>query len=185
MLEKYLNDITYIHHVVHSPSVRVLMDGLYEDLDQQVNIRPGHVALLLSILASATYSWTSRDSDTLFSTVDQANDQSTSWIKAALDVLDYSRRTTSGALEDIHARVILSFVLCSPEGTSPRYRDLISTAVTVARELSLHRSDHQSTSALRAMPQPDSIQAEIGRRVWWYLAATDWYVSRLFCHVQS
>lgn len=172
--EKYLNEITYIHHVVHSPSVRVMLDALYDNLNQQVDVRPGQVALLLSILASATYSWNIRDPGNLFPTVGDAESQSASWVKATLDVLEYSRRITSGSLEDIQAMIILSFVVCSLEGMSSRYRTLMNTAITLSRELLLHRIDHPANSAMMALPSPDSVQAEIGRRVWWYLVATDW-----------
>lgn len=78
VLEKYLSDITYTHHVVHSPSVRRTINKIYDSLDQPGDIRPGQIALLLSILASATYSWTSRDAGSLFFTPEQANSQSTS-----------------------------------------------------------------------------------------------------------
>lgn len=185
LLEKYLNEITYIHHVVHLPSIRILIETLYDDLSQQVDIRPGNIALLLSILASATFSWNTRDPDYIFSSVDEADRQSASWVKATLDVLEYSRRTTSGALEDVQAMIILSFVVCSLESMSSRYRNLIGTSILLSRELLLHRIDHPSTSAMVALPQPDSVQAEIGRRVWWYLAATDWYVSYLCPHFQG
>jgi len=174
LLEKYLSDITYVHHVIHLPSMQALMDDLYQSISQQVNVKPGTVALFLSIFASATYAWTLRTTDTLFTTVDEANSQSMCWTKAAMDVLEQSRRTTSGTLEDIQAMIILSFVVCNMEGQSPRYRTLISTAISVARDLSLHRIDHHSNSTLPSIPLPDSVQAEMGRRVWWYLAATDW-----------
>ena len=174
MLEKYLSDITYTHHVIHSPSVRRTINELYGSLDQPEDVRPGQIALLLSILASATYSWTSRDAGSLFFTPEQANSQSTSWIKAALDVLDYSRRKTAGSLEDIQAMIILSFLVSSLEGFSRRYRDLITTAISSARLLSLHRIDDPLSSARKAVLHVDSLAAEIGRRVWWYLVATEW-----------
>ena len=180
LLERYLDDITYIHHVVHPSSIRKTLDHLYEDLDKQAEVRPGHIALLLSILASATFSWTLRDTDTIFSTVDEANRQSTSWIVSTLDALEYSRRTTSGTIEDIQAMIILSFVICSLEGMSSRYWNLISTSIMMARELSLHRIDHYSPPALTTIFPPDSVQAEVGRRIWWYLAATDWFAFRCF-----
>ena len=175
LVEKYLSDITYIHHVVHSPSMGTLLDQIYADLDQKHDVADGQVALLLSIIASATYSWTSRDNVGLFPTADEANSQSALWVKATLDVLDHSRRTTSGELEDIQAMIILSFVVCSLEGISRRYRDLCSTAVSLARQISLHRID-DTNPCYKMVCQPNSVQAEIGRRVWWYLAASDWFV---------
>lgn len=170
LVEKYLRDITYIHHVIHSPSLRSLVHGLYKDLDQQIPLRPGQVALLLSVIATTTYWWSIRDDSTLFSSVAETNAQSALWVTALLDILDYSRRATSGSLEDIQAMIIGSFVLCNLEGTSLRYFDMVSTATMMARQLSLHRIDDPHC----ILAPPDSAQAEIGRRVWWYLVALDW-----------
>ncbi|OBT64983.1 hypothetical protein VE03_05647 [Pseudogymnoascus sp. 23342-1-I1] len=178
LVQKYLSDITYIHHVVHSPTVRKVIDEIYEDLSKGISPKVGHIALLLSIIASATYSWTSRDSIKVFPTVGDADRQCPSWIKATLDVLEYSRRTTSGAIEDIQAIIIISFVVTNLEGVSPKYRNLISTAITLGREILLHRIDHPSNSGLLVISPADSVRAEIGRRVWWYLTATDWMLSR-------
>lgn len=172
-MDKYLDDITYIHHVVHSPTVRLLVDDIYVNIERPANAMSGKLALLLSIIASATYSWTCHDNNRLFISSNEANRQSTAWIKVTLDVLDYSRRSTLGTLEDIQAMIILSFLISSLEGLSKRYRDLMSSAVALARQLSLHRIDDHCSS-VRPFPEPDSIQAEIGRRVWSYVAATDW-----------
>lgn len=176
LVQKYLSDITYIHHVVHSPTVRKVVDETYEDFSKGVSPKVGHIALLLSIIASATYSWTTLDSNKVFLTVGDADRQCPSWIKAALDVLEYSRQTTSGAIEDIQATIIVSFVVTNLEGVSPRYRNLISSAITLGREILLHRIDHLSNSGLLVISPTDSVRAEIGRRVWWYLTATDWFV---------
>ena len=152
------------------------MNRVYKDINLKIDINPGHMALLLSIFASATYSWTFLDDATLFPNIEDANQQSMAWTKAALDVLHYSRRITSGNVEDIQAMIILSDIVRHIEVGSITYRDLLSTAVTIARGLLLHRVDDHSNPALTAKLPPDSIHAEIGRRIWWDLAATDWYV---------
>ncbi|OAG41887.1 hypothetical protein AYO21_03890 [Fonsecaea monophora] len=172
-VDKYIRDITYVHHVIHSASLRKLMDDIYHDLDMRRPLHRGHVALLLSIIASATFLWTTCDNPDLYHSVDDARNQAASWVTATLDMLDYSRRTTNGSIEDVQALIIVSFLVCNMEGTSIRYYNLVSTAITTARQLSLHRIDHVSRR-----PSADSIEAEVGRRVWWYLAALDWILSR-------
>ncbi|OAP64700.1 hypothetical protein AYL99_00672 [Fonsecaea erecta] len=172
-VDKYLRDLTYIHHVIHSPSLRKLVDDIYHDLDQHISPKHSHVALLLSVVASATFVWTLQDDPNLYRSVEDTRQQATSWVTAVLDVLDHSRRTMNGSIEDVQALVIVSFLVCNMEGTSLRYYDLVSTATTIARQLSLHRID-----LLSCRPQSDSVRAEVGRRVWWYLAALDWILSR-------
>jgi hypothetical protein len=158
LLEKYLNEITYVHHVIHPPSIRILIDILYDNLSQQMDVEPGTVALLLSILASTAYSWNIRDPANIFSTVDDADRKSDLWVKATMDVLEYSRRMIRGVLEDIQAMIILSFVVCNLESMSSRYRNLINTAILLARELSLHRIDHPYNNAAMNLPQYNSVE---------------------------
>jgi hypothetical protein len=70
IVDKYLTEITYIHHVVHDPSVREMVDDLYKNLNNQRPIKIGQVSLLLAILSSTTFFWTERDMDTpLFTSV--------------------------------------------------------------------------------------------------------------------
>ena len=57
------------------------------------------------------------------------------------------------------------------KGVSLRYRSLISIGLLLSRELDLHRIDHESNAV-----SAHTIEAEMGRRVWWYLIVTDWYV---------
>ena len=174
MVEKYTTDITYLHHVVHIPSVHAVVDELYFDIRENKPIQIRHVSLLLGILASTTLFWTEHDMKySIFSSVKEANDQSTRWMKIAFEVLEYSRQTHSESIEDIQSMIILLFVVCNTAGITSQARYLVSTAISVARELCLHRIDCPHNLNCDA-PSPNSARAEIGRRVWWYLVGTDW-----------
>ncbi|KAJ5544275.1 hypothetical protein N7513_007086 [Penicillium frequentans] len=174
VVEKYLNEITYIHHVVHTPSVRKLLDDLYRNLSHKESVKLGHVSLLLAILASTTFFWTERDMHSpLFSSVKEANQQATIWMKRALEVLEYSRLKGLDSLEDIQAMIIVAFLITNLVGIKSQAWYVFSTAITVARHLQLHRIDHPQHTRLDVSRQ-DKIDTEIGRRVWWYLVATDW-----------
>ncbi|KAJ5650817.1 uncharacterized protein N7484_004540 [Penicillium longicatenatum] len=177
MVDKYLTDITYIHHVVHTPSVRKLVDELYQNLNHKASVKIGHVSLLLAILASTTFFWTERDMHLpLFSSVKEANEQATIWMKLALEVLEYSRLKGSDSLEDIQAMIIVAFLITNLVGITSQAWYVFSTAITVARHLQLHRIDHPH-NAISGVYRQDTIHAEIGRRVWWYLVGTDWQFS--------
>ena len=129
--------------------------------------------LLLSIFASCTNAWVKRDCERgLFSTSAEANSQSPLWIKATEDVLDIAHRTTCVSIEGIQGIIIVSFALATYEGFSRRVRSLYNMALLLARELGLHRLDHPCSAKLSK-----SFHLEIGRRVWWYLVASDWFVS--------
>jgi hypothetical protein len=176
-MEKYISDITYIHHVVYPPSLLAVVDQLYADLAGGSHIRPGHASLVLSVLASTTYSWAPEDCGInceFFPTATIANDQAPLWVKATLDMLEHQQRSSSTSIEALQAIIIVSFIICNMEGLSHRYRSMIATALTMARELGLHRLDQKKNAEASGSQKPNIVEAETGRRVWWYLAATDW-----------
>jgi hypothetical protein len=134
------------------------------------------VSLLCSILASVSYFWTPQDCrPNLFATMTEANEQAPFWVKTTLDLLNHVHGSGSPSVETLQAMIIVSFVVCNLGGVTPRYRSLISTALTMARELGLHRLDQSGleTSSSKG-GNVDVVETEVGRRVWWYLVATDW-----------
>lgn len=175
LLSKFVANVSYIHHVVHHPSLPALVDGIYRQIDGQELLKPGHLVLLLSVVASATYVWSPNDDvgreHVLFSSSAQANAQTPLWIRATQTVLNAEQSGPPLALETVQGIIILSFLVCNLEGVSLRYRSLISTGLLLSRQLGLHRIDHESNT-----PSANTIQAEMGRRAWWYLVATDWFV---------
>jgi hypothetical protein len=120
-VEKYVEDLTYLVHVIHIPTVRAIVDHLYRDIHVQKRPNPSHVALLSSIIANTLHLWTRQDSDKWLSLpVDDANKGAFMWLKATIDLLDYASQTSGDTLEGIQARIIVSSLICNLEGVSPR-----------------------------------------------------------------
>ncbi|KAF5027044.1 hypothetical protein F66182_852 [Fusarium sp. NRRL 66182] len=176
LVNKYTTVITYLHHVIHCPSVSNLVDVVYDSIERGENIQLCSVFLLLAICTKVTYSWTVIDNDRteLFSDFLQANNQAFSWLKSALDVFDAAQRRADIALESAQGLVIISFVLMNLEGISVRARNYLFQAITIGRELGLHRLDHPHNPSVHL----SGLKAEVGRRVWWYLVATDTMLAR-------
>ncbi|KAM5429357.1 hypothetical protein McanMca71_002957 [Microsporum canis] len=175
LLDKFISHVSYIHHVVHHPSLPGVIDELYRQISCQEPVKLGPVVLLLSIVASTTYIWGSNDpmhGEFPFLSSAQANAQTSFWIKATYDILNGGPNGPPVALETIQGIVILSFLLCNLEGVSLRYRSLISTGLLIGREIGLHRTDHESNVTIH-----NTVSVEMGRRVWWYLATTDWLLA--------
>ncbi|KAK5045410.1 hypothetical protein LTR84_009274 [Exophiala bonariae] len=172
LIEKYFNDLSPIHHVIHVPSVRQLVDGLYHQLapaDQTISsTSPEKVALVLAMLTSAIHS---QDLPT-------ANSQAIIFTTSTLSVLTYCKSVGPGSLEEIQAMIILAFVVSHLEGLSRRYWSLFAEAVMMSRALGLHLIDDEHRKLLESSPSTHSIRAEMGRRIWWYLVATDWMFAR-------
>lgn len=173
LFEKFIRDIDHVHHIAHTPWLIPVLDRVYCGLHQQGQVTSGDILLVLGVLASATHSWVKLDSEErgLFSTQGEANIQSPMWVKAVEDVLDTSHRTTSISVEGIQGISLATFVLLNIEGLSRRCKFLFNMTFQLCRELGLHLTDHPSNAS-----SAKTIRAEVGRRVWWYLVASDWYV---------
>lgn len=126
LLERYTEYIAFVHHVVHIPSTRLVLEDAYGQLLFGLNVVPCHVALLLSIFATTAYILEPKTADSLL--LNQANAISCAivWTKAALDILEYSYRNTHGSIEDVQATIILLFMFFNVEGSSPRFRAMSS-----------------------------------------------------------
>jgi hypothetical protein len=104
-LEKYVQDINHVNHVVHTPSLPDMLSRAYTCLSVPGSVtKPGGglIFLFLGIFASATNSWTHLDCDRgLFSACVEANAQAPLWVKALEDVLDIAHRTMGVSMEGI------------------------------------------------------------------------------------
>jgi hypothetical protein len=176
LLEKYVQDIDHIHHVVHTSSLPNMLSRAYACIGVPGSVnKPGGglIFLLLGIFASATNSWTHLDCDRgLFSTFAEANAQAPLWVKALEDILDIAKRTVGVSMEGIQGVSIAAFVVLNFSGFSRRYKTLFNTALLLARDAGLHVLDHPSNAN-----SANLARTEIGRRLWWYLVASDWYAS--------
>lgn len=171
MFNCYL-DNTHPHHpVIDAQSVREVMDAVYLHPRTDLYTRFADVALLLSIFASASHLWRPQDGDLIFASATDATFISSVWTKSTLEILEHSRRTTSGSIEDIQATIIISYVIYNVHGFSPTLRSLHSILITMARDLCLHKIDSPRRGNLEG-----DLQAEIKRRIWWHITSSDWYV---------
>jgi hypothetical protein len=164
-----------MHHVVHNPSVYKLVDEVYNTLESGEEPQLCQVFLMLALCTNVTYGWTATDNDMtpLFSDFSEANNQSFGWLKAAFDVFDTSQRRAEVGMEMAQGLIILSFVLLNVEGISSRARNCLFHAITICRELGIHRIDHPHQQPSTPITQYSNLKAEIARRVWWHLVITD------------
>ncbi len=89
ILSKFIEEIDYIRHIIHLPSLQPTIDSLYTCLETRDDTATGPLALLLSIIATVSHHWTHDDSchKGLFASCAEAKQQTTSWAKAPLDVI--------------------------------------------------------------------------------------------------
>jgi hypothetical protein len=170
LLEKFLQHVEHIHHIFNTLALPTMVDRVYSRLIQQGCVKSGDMVLLMAIFGSATCSWTEHDccERGLFSTSAEAHPQSGHWVRVAEDLLDIARRTTHVSIEGVQAAIILMFIPEDLEGFWRRCRSLHGMGILLARDIGLHCID------LPSKAHANSVQAEIGRRVWWHLVSTDW-----------
>ncbi|KAF2176730.1 hypothetical protein K469DRAFT_812559 [Zopfia rhizophila CBS 207.26] len=174
LLEKFVRHIAHFHHVYHMPSLPNVLDRVYSCLNQRIHVKSGEIILLLSIFGSSSHSWSQDDCRErgLFSSPVEAHRQSEVWVTATEDLIGIANRTTPVSIEGIQGIIIMLFVANAVDGISRRCRSFTNMALSFARELGLHCIDHPSNAHLA-----NTVQAEVGRRVWWWLVSCDWSVA--------
>lgn len=177
LFEIYADRVEHLQHVLHIPTVRSHLADLYDFILKRRVVDYSHVALVLCIIASTTFYWTPVErGESLAWSAQNASQISVYWVKAALDVLDYLRRIGSCTLVDVQCYTILFFLMYNTEGMSARACIVGFNSISIARELRLHRLDINEKDANSTTSTSDVIIAEVKRRIWWYLASSDWYV---------
>jgi hypothetical protein len=176
LLEHYYAYATPLQHVIHVPTVRNLAATCYSHLEQGLQIPPAQVALLLAIFtaSAAMCTYFTGDTPMTFTSIDVQRVYPF-WTNAALDTIEYARRTASRSIEEIQALQILGFLLFHTEGFSTRARCAFASAVSMSRDLQLHKLDLIATVPRTTVH--DSITKEVKRRVWWHVVASDWLIA--------
>ncbi|KUI65772.1 hypothetical protein VM1G_01373 [Cytospora mali] len=174
LLEDFLGHTrSYIVHTLHIPTVHTMVHDLYVQLRKGQEVDLGAAALVFSFSAAAAFFW-DKDFPSAFNFLiaDNAAAQSRAWQGVAFDLLDKCQRPALYSLDAIQAMLVLADLIYNMEGLSSRFRYLHSGARAAAYELRLHLIDfpgHESSDS--------EFLREMKRRIWWYLAATDWVMS--------
>lgn len=172
LLQDFTDNPVHLLPVIHQPTVRSTIVQLYDGLagDSPPRHYLAHAALALAIAATSAFFYHPESSIFGASTTpEQATQTSMTWLKAALDLTDLCQRDGSVCLEHVQARVILSHLLYNIEGCSSRFRFMYSSCVSLGRDMSLHLIDSSQQGE-----KDDETTKEMKRRLWWYIASTDW-----------
>ena len=170
LFQYFLDNVQYLHPVLQPHSLQRVIYAVYKPVQSKV----ADIALLLSILASASHLWRPQRSKCLvFLSAKEAASMSLIWSNATLDILEYSKRTAAASIEDLQATIVISYVIYNSQGFSPLFRSLHSNVIMMARDLSLHKTDNPRRNG-ETDPSPSQVEADVKRRLWWHIAATDW-----------
>ncbi|KAK2614922.1 hypothetical protein N8I77_001711 [Diaporthe amygdali] len=176
LFKGYLDNTDFhIANLIHYPTVETMIHGLYTQLLQGEKVNLGSAAFVLSFCAASAFFWDQEFSSTFdFLSEENAAAHSHAWRTAAFDLLDQLQRSALNSLDAIYARLILADLIYNMEGTSSRFRYIQSGARTAAYEMRLHLTD------LPGRETADTgFSREMKRRIWWYLASTDWLLGSM------
>ena len=173
-IDTYIRDIHNLYHVVDIPTLRFIFKNIYSLLETPNRMPPGQIVLIVSVFAAAAYFWPLPDSKSgAASGLQEAHRTTSFWTETARALINRCIHFDYISLEVVQGIIILLSVVGSLEGPSHKFRGLLNQGLVVAQELKLHISDYENTGEAE-----DQVQKEIRRRVWWYLATTDWYACR-------
>ncbi|KAL6885232.1 hypothetical protein HDV57DRAFT_516174 [Trichoderma longibrachiatum] len=193
LLDKFVQDVLHFHHIFHAPSLPRAIDRFYDAVEQQqqqqqqqqddgepsssaaaAGVDTGQLMVVLAICCSSTHTWTRFDDGrALFARSADANAQTAGWLTTALDVIHHAHLAAHASLACVQGIVVVFFMICSLEGISARARLLHAQAVAMAQEIGLHCLDAPNVSGQARVLRESKVEAEVGRRTWWYLTDTD------------
>ncbi|KAI7787372.1 hypothetical protein LA080_016447 [Diaporthe eres] len=176
LFKDYLDNTDFhVVNFIHYPTVQAMIHKLYTQLRQGEKVNLASVAFVLSFCAACAFFW-DQEFPCGFNFLSEENAAACSqvWRASAFDLLDQSQRAALNSLDVIIGRLILADLTYNMEGTSSRFRYIQSGARAAAYEMGLHLIDlpgHEDRDT--------SLHREMKRRVWWYLASTDWLLGAM------
>lgn len=175
LLDKFIRDVLHFHYIFHKPSLPSAVDRFYDAVEHGRVVDIGQLMIMLAICCSSTHTWTRYDDNKgLFNRSEDANSQTAGWLTTALDVIHHAHLAAHASMACVQGIIVVFFMICSLEGISARARLIHAQAVAMAQEIGLNFIDSPTNNSHSVKIKKSTIQAEIGRRVWWYLTDTDW-----------
>lgn len=168
LFNHYANNLNWVYHIIHVPTTRQQLLGIYASLEACRKPTSSHLALVATTLAVAVY-FRSKLLETA-AVSEQEKGSCMKWSLLAQRALSEANHLTSPSLESLQATIIMTQFL-------PNYGQNTSFTATLthtAHMLQLHKVDSVRNRKLREETGYDAVELEVKRRIWWYIAGTDW-----------
>lgn len=173
-MHTFVEECAVVIPIVHIPSLLLSIQSIYASIQQQTKVDTEDLLLFMSIIASVTYACSPEDDVCkLFPSYVAANTQCGRWISASFALSDELKRRGQTGIVCLQGQNILFKVCSYIEGSSVRTRSLISTSISMARDMGLHRIDLPGNN-VDSLRLSSEMEVEIARRLWWDLVIIDW-----------
>lgn len=176
LLTFYVEDLSWVQHMIHVPTTYRELEVLYNKLSSCTKPDPSKLALIAAILSVAAFFWPGPLTGTAAHGNDNAQGHSQTWLMLVERVLEEANHLTCPTIEMMQAKLILlQFHPSYPRKTGRTGQ--IALLINQAHILRLHRMDSPRQCKARALVPEDPVKLEIQRRVWWTIVLTDWYAT--------
>ncbi|KAL2816052.1 hypothetical protein BDW59DRAFT_175917 [Aspergillus cavernicola] len=167
----YCRYIGYLYHIIIPHVVEGQINEVYRSVERGSPVNPNYLALLFAITGSSLILQSSIES----AHAPRCSEQFSFLTGAALTQANYTRYPT---IEGLQAVVIIFHNMSNIHScASVRGLFMIGSIIDQAKNLMLHRVD---TPRLQTdAQQPNPVELETKRRLWWDIASFDWCLSFL------
>jgi len=178
LFQHYVQTADSLHREIHIPSTQELLETTYAQLVASLPVSTETLVLFCSIFASSSFYVCHKHSHQVRRELKDARELHPVWKRIALESVMGHDAAASLTLTSLQSISIMMYLTWDSEGQSTTFHTLRNLAHTKAIQMKLHRLDEDMAT--------DVVQAELKRRLWWHLAATDWCVNSVsFCTCKS
>ncbi|KAL2072058.1 hypothetical protein VTL71DRAFT_11401 [Oculimacula yallundae] len=172
LLEYYFDNINWIYHVIHMPTVRTRLDSVYTSIERGQNPDYAYLALIVTIFALSAYFSTATSG--LYFKPSDSMIHSRRWTLLAQEALSAANCLAEPNIETLQSLILMSQHMMANIGAVATIRTLSATIMHTARTMSLHTLDTARNKKLRESTVVDFADLEVKRRLWWHIVSTDW-----------
>ncbi|KAF7885602.1 uncharacterized protein EAF02_004111 [Botrytis sinoallii] len=166
LFDYFVDNIVWIYHIIHIPTLESHLKRLYDDLDQNLQPQIDHVALLSAVFALSVY----------FQGAEPLS-ETHRWTLLAQKALCAANFIGKPTMESIQTVLLIAQHLLPNIGGIATFRVLFTTAMHSARSLGFDYLDSAQSKKRRVGKELDYVELETKRRIWWHIVSTDWIMS--------
>jgi hypothetical protein len=166
----YTAKLNWACHVIHIPTARQQLEDIYATLEAGGSPKLPHIALVATIMAAVAYFWrgSRNDPSELRPVTEKISAETLE--ELAREALVEARYLTSPTIETLQAAILMIQFLPNQLQDAA----FVGRLTHSAHILQLHLVDSPQNLKERGMEKCDAVEIEVQRRMWRYIASTDW-----------
>lgn len=177
MLEEYAENENHLYRLIHMPSARDTLLGVYSETLASGRCDSSALALFFAIFASTKYFHNLSRGKPSEHKQQEATRCCELWSSICLDLLFKDGQALSPSLAALQTVATIGHIFVNADGHSVTLAFIFQQGISLARSMLLHHTDTDNSRRWRKHDRATMIDVELRRRLWWHVAVSDWYVS--------